>query len=48
MSEYKVRDVSLADKGKIAVEWAQAQMHVLSRLRARLSKEKPLRGVRVA
>jgi adenosylhomocysteinase len=48
MGEYKVRDVSLADKGEIAVEWAQAQMHVLSRLRARLSKEKPLRGVRVA
>lgn len=47
MSKYKVRDISLADKGKIAVEWAQTQMHVLSRLRARLSKEKPLRGIKI-
>ncbi|MEM0093390.1 MAG: adenosylhomocysteinase [Thermofilum sp.] len=48
MAEYKVRDISLADKGKIAVEWAEVHMPVVSRLRRLLSFKKPLQGVRIA
>jgi len=46
--EYRVRDLSLADKGRLAVEWAERQMPVLRLIRERFSRESPLKRVRVA
>ena len=44
----QVRDVALADEGKLRVEWADRQMPVLARIRDRFEKERPLEGVSIA
>jgi adenosylhomocysteinase len=44
---YEVKDIGLADKGRLLVEWAETRMPVLMRIRGRFGKEEPLRGVRV-
>ncbi|HLJ66774.1 MAG TPA: adenosylhomocysteinase [Chloroflexota bacterium] len=43
-----VRDRSLAAKGKIRIEWADASMPVLRMIRERFLDERPLEGVRIA
>ena len=43
-----VKDLGLADRGKIRIEWAGQQMPVLRSIRERFEKEKPLKGVRIA
>jgi len=43
-----VKDLGLAAKGRERIEWAGAEMGVLGLIRARLEKERPLEGVRVA
>jgi adenosylhomocysteinase len=48
LADYKVKDVGLADKGELLIEWAQAHMPVLSLIRERFQKEKPLKGARIA
>ncbi len=48
MVEYKVKDLSLAERGKLAVEWAERQMPVLRLIRESLSHKKPLSGVKIA
>src|SRR3990170_889429 len=45
---YHVSDLSLASKGQLRIEWAEKSMHVLRLIRERFSKEKPLKGLRVA
>ncbi|MEW5759995.1 MAG: adenosylhomocysteinase, partial [Candidatus Thermoplasmatota archaeon] len=40
-----VKDLSLAEKGKLRIEWADAQMPVVSMLRERFRKEKPLKNI---
>ncbi|MGH9396763.1 MAG: adenosylhomocysteinase [Terriglobia bacterium] len=45
---YDVKDLGLAAKGKIRIEWAEQWMSVLRIIRARFVKEKPLKGVRVS
>lgn len=45
---YDVKDLGLAAKGKIRIEWAEQWMPVLRLIRERFSKEKPLKGVRVS
>ncbi|MBW1677900.1 MAG: adenosylhomocysteinase [Deltaproteobacteria bacterium] len=45
--EHDIKDVKLAKGGKLRVEWAKQSMPVLERIKARFSKEKPLRGVRL-
>ncbi|MCP4728014.1 MAG: adenosylhomocysteinase [bacterium] len=42
--EYKVADMSLAEKGKKRIEWADNDMPVLKTIRERFEKEKPLEG----
>ncbi|MDQ3815487.1 MAG: adenosylhomocysteinase [Armatimonadota bacterium] len=42
---HDVKDLKLADQGKDAIEWAERQMPVLSLIRERFEKEKPLQGV---
>ncbi len=45
---YKIKDISLAEKGKLKIEWAESRMPVLMYLREKYSKEKPLKGQRIA
>ncbi len=48
MCGYKVRDMSLAERGVLEVEWASRHMPVLNRIRGRFERERPLEGVRVS
>jgi adenosylhomocysteinase len=43
-----VKDISLADKGKRKIEWANQQMPVLQLIRKRFIKEQPLKGIRMS
>ena len=45
---HHVKDIGLAAKGKIRIEWAGQWMPVLEAIRARLKKEQPLAGVSIA
>ncbi|MHA1594879.1 MAG: adenosylhomocysteinase [Candidatus Baldrarchaeia archaeon] len=45
--EFKVRDLSLADKGKKKIEWAEKHMPVLLEIRKRFSEEKPFEGITI-
>ncbi len=46
--EYKVRDPGLAPEGRRRLEWAEAHMPVVVRLREKYSVERPLEGYRVS
>ena len=45
---YKVKDINLAEWGKKEIKLAEAEMPGLMTLRAKLNKEKPLKGARIA
>ena len=45
---HHVKDLALADEGKLHIEWAEAQMAVLRLIRERFQRERPLHGVRLA
>jgi len=45
--DYHVRDLSLSEKGKLRIEWAEKDMPVLRQIRERFKEEKPLKGVRI-
>ncbi|UCF07650.1 MAG: adenosylhomocysteinase [Thermoplasmata archaeon] len=44
---YDIVDVNLAEPGKLKIEWADGQMPVLSLIRDRFEKDKPLSGLNV-
>lgn len=46
--DYHVKDLGLVKKGRLRIEWAEAEMPVLRRLRSRFGTERPLQGLRVA
>jgi adenosylhomocysteinase len=46
--KHDVADLSLADAGSRRVEWAGREMQVLAGIRARLAKERPFTGLRIA
>ncbi|PWT88115.1 MAG: adenosylhomocysteinase [Acidobacteria bacterium] len=46
--EYDVKDLSLAGKGELRIEWAQQNMPVLMAIKNRFEKEKPLQGLRLS
>lgn len=46
--KYDVKDLKLADKGRLRIEWANQSMPVLNLIRRRFQKEKPLKGLRLA
>jgi adenosylhomocysteinase len=46
--DYHVKDLSLAERGKNRIEWAERDMPVLRSIRERFSREKPLEGVRIS
>jgi adenosylhomocysteinase len=43
-----VADLSLADQGKLKIEWADRQMPVLAGIRERFERERPLDGWRIS
>ncbi|MBW2296160.1 MAG: adenosylhomocysteinase, partial [Deltaproteobacteria bacterium] len=45
---YDVKDIKLAREGVLRIEWANQNMPVLNRIKARFKKEKPLKGKRLA
>ena len=45
---HTVRDIGLADKGALLVDWARARMPVLAKLKEEAERTKPLAGMRVA
>ena len=46
--EYDVKDLNLAEQGKLRMEWAGQSMPVLKIIGERFKKEKPLAGMRIA
>ncbi len=44
---YGVKDIKLAQQGKRAIEWVERHMPVLMTIRKEMSKQKPLKGLRV-
>jgi adenosylhomocysteinase len=46
--KYDVKDMKLAEKGKLRIEWANQSMPVLNLIKKRFAKERPLKGVRLA
>jgi adenosylhomocysteinase len=46
--EYDVKDLKLANKGQLRIEWAARFMPVLSRIKKRFAQEKPLKGIRIS
>ena len=45
--EYKVKDVKLADEGRLLIEWASRHMPVLNQIKERFTRERPLEGLRI-
>ncbi len=43
-----IRDINLAKKGKLRIEWAAQEMPVLKNITERFRKEKPLKGFRIS
>ena len=48
MADYKIKDLSLADEGKLKIQWAESRMPVLMTLREKYEQEKPLAGMKIA
>lgn len=44
---YEIKDIALAEQGKRNIEWAEAQMGALLKVRDRFAQEKPLTGHRI-
>ncbi|MEW6620586.1 MAG: adenosylhomocysteinase [bacterium] len=44
---YDIKDIGLAEKGKLRIEWASYSMPVLKLIRQRFEQEKPLSGIRL-
>jgi adenosylhomocysteinase len=45
---YDIKDINLAEKGRLRIEWAGISMPVLNEIRERFAKEKPLKGMRLS
>jgi adenosylhomocysteinase len=48
MVKHDVKDLKLAPKGRLRMEWSGRFMPVLNSIKARFAKEKPLKGIRIA
>ena len=46
--DYHIRDINLADKGKLRIEWAEQNMPVLRLIKERFEKEKPLKNIKIS
>lgn len=45
--DYDIKDISLAEEGKLKIEWANKRMPVLALIRERFKKEKPLKDLKI-
>jgi adenosylhomocysteinase len=45
---YDIKDIKLAKDGLLRIEWANQSMQVLNNIKKRFTKEKPLKGIRLA
>ncbi len=45
--DHEIKDISLAEKGKLRIEWAEMDMPVLRQLRKRYKKEQPFKGITI-
>lgn len=48
MIKQEIKDIGLAKKGKLRIEWALQEMPVLKSIAERFRKEKPLKGIKIA
>jgi len=46
--KYDIKNINLAKKGKLRIEWARQSMPVLALIEERFAKQKPLKGIRMA
>ncbi len=46
--KYDIKDIGLAQEGKRRIEWAERDMPVLTLIKERFNKEKPLKGMRLS
>jgi adenosylhomocysteinase len=46
--KYDIKNIKLAKKGKLRIEWARQSMPVLALIEERFAKQKPLKGIRMA
>lgn len=46
--KYKVRDIKLAEQGRLKIQWAESRMPVMMELRKKYEKTKPLKGYKIA
>jgi len=46
--KYDIKDIKLAEKGKLRIEWAAKSMPVLKLIKSDFEKSKPLKGIRIA
>ncbi len=46
--DHHIKDIRLAEKGRLRIEWAGAEMPVLRLIEQRFARQKPLRGMRVS
>ncbi len=45
--DYDIKDIGLAEEGRLRIEWAGQSMPVLGQIKERFAKERPLEGVRI-
>jgi adenosylhomocysteinase len=48
MIKHDIKDINLAKKGKLRIEWAAQEMPVLKSIAERFKKEKPLKGYKLS
>ena len=48
MDNYDVKEIKLAEGGRLRIEWAEKEMPVLRLIQERFKKERPLEGIRVS
>jgi len=48
IAKHDVKDLTLADEGKRRTEWSERSMPVLRQIRARFTREQPLKGVKLS
>ncbi|MFP3927387.1 MAG: adenosylhomocysteinase, partial [Desulfobacteraceae bacterium] len=46
--DYDIKDINLADQGRLRIEWAGMSAPVLAMIKERFSKERPLDGIRLS
>ena len=46
-SNYEVKDIKLAEQGKLNLELAESRMQALMKVKERFEKEKPLKGIKI-